>query len=108
MGLVEREPAVSISTLMDNDEEFGASAIDSCIAQIMSNAEVIYVNDASTDQTCAEVEKYFGDPRIRPLLNEANASAFSRPSHRRRSSPASTVANDLIDQRPLLTKFRNA
>lgn len=70
------EPAVSIVIPMHNDEDFVASAIESCLAQTMANFEVICVDDCSTDQTCVITERYLTDPRVHLLRHEVNASAF--------------------------------
>lgn len=70
------EPAVSIVIPIHNDEEFLASALESCLAQTLANIEVICVDDCSTDQSVPIVERYLGDPRIRLLRHEVNSSAF--------------------------------
>lgn len=69
-------PAVSIVLPLYNDEEFVASAIESCLAQTMSNFEVVCVDDCSTDHTCAIVERYLSDRRIRLLHHEVSSSPF--------------------------------
>ena len=60
-----------------NDEEWVASALESCLSQTLEDIEVICVDDASTDGTCAVIERYRqDDSRLRLIRQEVNQSAF--------------------------------
>ncbi len=66
-----KTPRVSIIIPVHNGEAFIHTALDSALAQTESNVEVIVVDDASTDGTCAVVERYCRqDPRVRLIRSE--------------------------------------
>ncbi|MCP2368227.1 glycosyltransferase involved in cell wall biosynthesis [Agromyces flavus] len=70
-------PDVSIVIPLHDDEEWVASALESCTRQTLRNIEIICVDDASTDGTAAVVDAHRRkDPRIRLLKQDANLSAF--------------------------------
>ena len=82
-------PQVSIVVPVFNDEEHVASALDSCLAQTLGEIEVIVVDDASTDETAAIVERYAAsDDRIRLIQLDSNMTAF----HARRVGIAASTA----------------
>jgi len=63
-------PGVSIIVVNYNNERFLATAIDSALCQSHPSCEVIVVDDCSTDNSRAVIERY-GD-RIRIILQEQN------------------------------------
>ena len=66
------EPIVSVVMPAFNAGQFIAEAVDSVIKQTFNSWELIIVNDGSTDDTQAIVEKYaVADPRIK-LVNQQN------------------------------------
>ena len=66
------EPRVSIVVPVHNGEAFIHIALDSALAQTEQDLEVIVVDDASTDATCAVVERYCQrDPRVRLIRSES-------------------------------------
>ncbi|MFW2512565.1 glycosyltransferase [Demequina sp. SO4-13] len=68
---------VSIVIPVHNDEEWIATALDSCLRQSLERVEVICVDDASTDGTAEVIERYQArDPRIRLIRMESNVSAL--------------------------------
>lgn len=68
---------VTIIVPVHNDEEWIATALESCLAQSHERIEVICVDDASTDGTDAVIEAFEGrDPRIRLIRMETNVSAL--------------------------------
>ncbi|MEV8360059.1 glycosyltransferase [Microbacterium sp. NPDC076895] len=70
-------PLVSIVIPMFNDQEYVATAIQSCLQQTVSDIEVICVDDASTDATCELVESIVElDSRVRLIRQDSNRSAF--------------------------------
>ncbi|GAA3906730.1 glycosyltransferase [Microbacterium invictum] len=74
---MDTTPLVSIVIPVFNDADVISSALDSCLAQTLSAIEVIVVDDASTDDTTAIVERYAAeDPRIRLIRQTINASAY--------------------------------
>lgn len=67
------DPLVSILVPTFNREEYIADCIESALAQTYPHFEVIVVDNASTDATCAIVEKLCAkDRRIRLYRNEVN------------------------------------
>lgn len=70
-------PRASIVIPVHNDEDWVGASLDSCLAQTVSDIEVIVVDDASTDRTPAVVSEYAArDERIRLIRLEVNRSAF--------------------------------
>lgn len=70
-------PLVSIVIPVYNDEDVIESALRSCLAQTLTDIEVIVVDDASTDGTAAVVERYVvKDSRVRLLRQSGNTSAY--------------------------------
>ncbi|MFJ2542618.1 glycosyltransferase [Microbacterium sp. NPDC087589] len=70
-------PLVSIVVPVFNDADVISSALDSCVRQTLTAIEIIVVDDASTDDTAAIVERHIArDPRIRLIRHEQNASAY--------------------------------
>ncbi len=65
-------PVVSVITPAYNVAPYIGQCIESMQAQTLSDWEMIIVDDASTDDTVAEVQKYLGDTRIRLLCNAQN------------------------------------
>lgn len=76
------EPLVSVIMPAYNAEEFLREAIDSVIAQTVSDWELIVVDDGSRDHTCQIVEAFSReDPRIRLIVNEKNMGAAQTRNH---------------------------
>lgn len=74
MDMTERssEPRVSVIIPVYNGADFIHIALNSALAQNERNLEVIVVDDASTDGTCAVVEQYCRrDARVRLIRSEA-------------------------------------
>lgn len=70
-------PRVSIVIPLFNDEEFVATALQSCLTQTLADIEIICVDDASTDATVTIVEEIRrGDARVRLIRQPENRSAF--------------------------------
>lgn len=67
----ETSPTISIIMAVYNGGEHLRSAIDSVLAQSFTDFELVVVNDASTDDSVAQIEGY-DDPRIKLLHNEEN------------------------------------
>ena len=67
-------PIVSVIIPTYNRAEVIERALDSVLAQTYQDYEIIVIDDASTDQTCAVVEAY-DDPRIRLIRSHANGGA---------------------------------
>jgi glycosyltransferase involved in cell wall biosynthesis len=62
---------VSVVIIVYNGEDYVGRALASALAQTHGNLEVIVVDDASTDGSCAVVERV-SDPRIRLVRRERN------------------------------------
>ncbi|WP_336631573.1 MULTISPECIES: glycosyltransferase [unclassified Microbacterium] len=68
---------MSIVIPVFDDEETVAAALASCLAQTMTDVEVIVVDDASTDRTAEIIEGFCArDPRVRLIRQPQNLSAF--------------------------------
>jgi succinoglycan biosynthesis protein ExoO len=65
-------PTVSVITPAYNVAPYIGQCIESLQAQTLADWEMLIVDDASTDETPAAVQRYLGDPRIRYLRNEQN------------------------------------
>jgi len=66
-------PAHSVLIPAFNAVTFVAEAIESALAQTMSNLEVVVIDNASTDGTWSAIRKLVGrDSRVRVLLNDSN------------------------------------
>ena len=53
-------PAISVIIPMYNAEKFIGECLESIFAQTFQDFEVIVVDDCSTDNSCAVVEKFQG------------------------------------------------
>lgn len=72
-------PKISINIVSYNRADYLKQALDSVLAQDFSNWEIIFIDDASTDDTAEIVEPYLGDLRIKYFRNERNMGiGFSR------------------------------
>lgn len=90
---MDKTPLVSIIIPVYNDADVISSALDSCLAQTLREVEVIVVDDASTDDTTAIVERYAAaDPRVRLIRQPTNASAFQA----RRAGILAATADHLL------------
>lgn len=70
-------PLVSIVLPIFNDEDTVSAAIESCLAQTISEIEVICVDDGSTDRTADLIQQFISrDGRVRLLRHERSLSAF--------------------------------
>jgi glycosyltransferase involved in cell wall biosynthesis len=65
-------PMVSVITPAYNVAPYIGQCIESVQAQTLSDWEMLIVDDASTDETPAVVQRYLDDPRLRYLRNEQN------------------------------------
>ncbi|MFW7415410.1 glycosyltransferase [Demequina sp. SO4-18] len=68
---------VSIVIPVHNDEEWIATALESCLQQSLERIEVICIDDASTDGTREVVERFQArDGRVRLIRMDSNVSAL--------------------------------
>jgi glycosyltransferase involved in cell wall biosynthesis len=66
-------PQVSIVLPVYNGQHYLAEAIQSCLDQTFSDWELLVVDDASTDETPAIIERFAAaDQRIKPLRHQTN------------------------------------
>jgi glycosyltransferase involved in cell wall biosynthesis len=82
-------PAVSVVIAAFNSEKYLGEAISSVLAQSIAPAEVIVVNDGSTDRT-GEVAAAFGD-RVR-VITQPNAGCAAARNHGVRASTGDHIA----------------
>jgi hypothetical protein len=66
----EQEPMVSVLTIFYNRADLVATSLGSVLNQTYRNLEVIAIDDGSTDETLAEMEKFAGDHRLRLIAKE--------------------------------------
>jgi glycosyltransferase involved in cell wall biosynthesis len=66
-----RRGLISVVLPVYNGASFVAASIDSVLNQTYSDFELIVVDDGSTDETPAILEKYLVDPRVR-VIRQAN------------------------------------
>lgn len=66
------KPDFSVIMANFNNAEFVSDAIESVINQSHTNWELIICDDASTDKSIEEINKYTEDPRIRLIENVTN------------------------------------
>ncbi len=72
-------PLVSVLIATYNRGNFITEAIESVLAQSLTDWELIIVDDGSTDNTEAVVASYLTDPRCRYIKNEQNKNiSFTR------------------------------
>ncbi len=71
----EAAPLISVVIPAYNHEQFVGTAIDSVLAQSISDFELIVIDDGSTDATAAVVEA-FDDPRLR-FYQQSNQDAYN-------------------------------
>ncbi len=66
-----KKPLISVIMSVYNEERYLQDAIDSILAQTVSDFELIIVDDGSTDRT-REILSGYRDPRIQVLFNDEN------------------------------------
>ncbi|MFB7252394.1 glycosyltransferase [Microbacterium sp. NPDC056234] len=70
-------PLLTIVMPVSDDDTTVAMALDSALAQTLVDIEIVCVDDASTDDTAAILERYRKrDQRVRVVRHESNLSAF--------------------------------
>ena len=73
-----RNPLISVLMTAYNREKYIAEAIESVLASTYNNFELIVVDDHSTDDTVAIVNRYaVNDSRIQVYINEKNMGDYS-------------------------------
>ena len=77
----EKIPAVSIIIPMYNTEKYIGECLDSILAQIFTDYEVIAVDDCSTDKTCEIVENYKPkfNGKLQLIRSEKNSGSPGTP-----------------------------
>jgi glycosyltransferase involved in cell wall biosynthesis len=74
-------PSVTVVLPVHNRQELIRRAIDSVLAQTMTDFELLVIDDCSTDATAEIVEKYFTDPRVRLVRNKTNLGPAGTRNH---------------------------
>ncbi len=74
-------PLVSVCIPTYNYARFLPRAIESVLGQTHSDLELVVLDDLSTDDTPAVVERYAGDPRLRFERNARNLGLFGNFNH---------------------------
>lgn len=73
------QPKVSVIVPVYNVEKFLEQCLDSILDQTLENIEVICVNDGSTDNSSAILEKYAKkDPRVKVITQENSGMSSAR------------------------------
>ena len=79
--MLDKDPTFSVVVPLYNTERYIAEALDSIEAQTFGNFEVIVINDASTDNGPAIVQRYIArDNRFRMITQENRGLAGARNS----------------------------
>ncbi len=73
-------PKVSVITPTYNCKPFLSEAIESVLAQTFQDWELIIIDDGSTDNTRAAIERFFNDPRVVYIFQENRGLACARNS----------------------------
>lgn len=68
-------PKISVVIPNYNHAAFLPKRIESVLGQTFQNFEVIFLDDASTDDSRTVFERYAGDPRMRSIFNEVNSGS---------------------------------
>ena len=79
-------PLVSVLITVYNREKYVAAAIESVLAQTLSNFELIIVDDGSKDRSVEIARRYEKDTRVRVHVNERNLGDY--PNRNRAASLA--------------------
>jgi hypothetical protein len=74
-------PAVSVVMTAYNRAGLIAASIESVLAQTFTDFELVVVDDRSTDDTVAVVQRYAGDPRVRLVVNDTNLGDYPNRNH---------------------------
>jgi glycosyltransferase involved in cell wall biosynthesis len=82
----DQQPKVSVVITAYNREKYIGQAIESVLAQTLTDFELIIVDDCSRDKTAEIAHSYSSDPRVRVYVNERNLRQFPNRNH------ASTLA----------------
>jgi glycosyltransferase involved in cell wall biosynthesis len=69
--MLDPKPTVTVCLCSYNGARFIARAIESVLGQTFTDLELLVVDDASSDETCATVNDYT-DPRVRLVRNDKN------------------------------------
>lgn len=85
------QPLVSVIVPAYNVADYVADCIESVLEQTYPTFELIFVDDASTDATCAVVQRY-RDPRIRLLRQSRNQGQSAARNHAIRESRGDWLA----------------
>jgi hypothetical protein len=90
-------PVVTVAMPTRNGETWLAEAIESVLAQSLTDFELLVVDNASTDSTPQLVARYAGDPRVIHLLNERNigfAGSVNRACREARGEAILVIGSD--------------
>lgn len=75
------QPRVTVLMTAYNREPFIAAAIESVLAQTMSDFELVIVDDRSSDATLEVARRYQRDPRVTLIQNERNLGDYQNRNH---------------------------
>lgn len=75
-------PKVSVVVPSYNHGRYLAARLDSVLAQTFADVEVIFLDDASPDDSLAVFERYRGHPKVRALINETNSGCVFKQWNR--------------------------
>jgi hypothetical protein len=76
-----RQPKVSVVITAYNREKYMGQAIESVLAQTLTDFELIVVDDGSQDNTVAIARSYSSDPRVHVHVNQRNLGQFPNRNH---------------------------
>src|SRR5581483_1849415 len=67
---MSREPLVSMIVPCHNYGRFLAEAVDSLLGQTLEALEVIVIDDASSDETPAVLQRYLAEPKLQAIRHQ--------------------------------------
>ena len=92
--MMGRSPSVSVLMRSHNDGQYLDQAVKSVLAQTFQDLELVIVNDASTDSTFEQVERWRrADPRVRAIHNHPNRGGPASSNIALRAARGEYVAN---------------
>jgi glycosyltransferase involved in cell wall biosynthesis len=74
-------PRISVLLTSYNREHYIAAAIESVLAQSLTDFELLIVDDGSTDGTVGIARRYLSDPRVRLVQNDRNLGQFQNRNY---------------------------
>ncbi len=102
----ETRPSVSVLMPVYNGAEYVAKAIDSVLAQTLTDFELVVVDDGSTDDTARVLASYAQDQRVRVVHHETNGGLVASLNDGLQACRAELVARLDADDMSMPTRLQ--